>query len=508
MGTDLQNIHSKNSFSKTMLWVVFGLYIAIAGYTMFHHELWGDEFHSWNIAKGSNSFFDLIQNRRYEGHPPVWYIVLWCISKFTHNLAYVQLVHLTIAILVIFVMFFYSPLPASTKAILPFGYYFFFEYAILSRNYAIAILAGFLVCVIINKEFKYKFIVYYSLLLIMSNVHVLAMILAVSLHLYFLISLIEQKKKRRIIALHALLGVLIFLPSIYFISLPPDSHVSILNSLHVWNQNQFAIDLQAPLRAFVPMPAWWEQNFWNMQFIMELHNKYKALKIISPLLALALVLFGCFILKDNKKSLALFVVNTIATFLLGNIFTLSTQRYTGFIFIGFIVAYWLYCYDVPVQKNKKIAVNILLFIQLIAGVFIVYKDIELPFSNEYRVKELVDEVPANDKFVTDYSTLNAMSACLDDSFYCVDVEHNFSFLLWGKDKSMLDNPYRYFQGVNYLFQKERIKTVYVISILSPKALSGEDAKLFSSFHVQLTDKIDGAIEKGSNLYLYQISVIR
>ena len=107
-----------------MLWAVFGLYILVAGYTMFHHELWGDEFQSWNIAKSSDTFFDLIHNRRYEGHPPVWYIILWSISKFTHNLVYIQIVHLVIACMVIFVMLFYSPLPAGTKILLPFGYYF------------------------------------------------------------------------------------------------------------------------------------------------------------------------------------------------------------------------------------------------------------------------------------------------------------------------------------------------------------------------------------------------
>src|ERR1700749_131213 len=148
MEAALQNTNSKNLFSKPLLWAVFGLYIIIASFTMYHHELWGDEFHSWNIARGSNSFFDLIYNRRNEGHPPVWYIVLWIISKFTHNLVYVQIVQLVFAILVIFLMLFYSPLPTGAKVLLPFGYYFIFEYAILSRNYVLAVLAGFLIFII------------------------------------------------------------------------------------------------------------------------------------------------------------------------------------------------------------------------------------------------------------------------------------------------------------------------------------------------------------------------
>jgi hypothetical protein len=507
MAAALQNTNNKNLFSKPLLWAVFGLYIIIASYTMYHHELWGDEFHSWNIARGSSSFFDLIYNRRYEGHPPVWYTVLWIISKFTHNLVYVQIVQLVFAILVIFVMLFYSPLPTGAKILLPFGYYFIFEYAILSRNYVLAVLAGFLICIIINKEFKYKLIVYYLLLFFMSNVHLMGMLLAGSLHLYFLISSVEQKKKRSFVALHSLLGILIFLPALHFISEPETQQVVTAWTFVRWNPSIFAIDLQAPLRAFAPMPAWWEYNFWNTQFLLSLHPTYRILKIISPLLAFAFVGAGCYILYGNKKSLALFVANVVVNFIVGNIFPLGTQRYAGFIFIGFVVAFWMYCYDTPLQKNKKILVLILLFIQLIAGIFIVSKDIELPFSNGFRVKELINEVPPNEKMVTDFCALNTISACMDQPYYCVDVERSLSFIVWGNEKAMLDDSTRYCDGLNYLFKKDRIKTVYVISILPPSLLNKTDKKLFSSFHVELADKRDGAIDKGSNLYLYKISAL-
>jgi len=104
---------------------------------MFHHELWGDEIHSWNIAKASGSFFELISNTRYEGHPPVWYIILWTISKFTHDAFAIQVVHLIIAWLVVSVILFYSPFPFIIRILIPFGYFFLFEYSVLSRNYSI-----------------------------------------------------------------------------------------------------------------------------------------------------------------------------------------------------------------------------------------------------------------------------------------------------------------------------------------------------------------------------------
>ena len=102
-------------------------------------EMWGDEIHSWNIAKGSAGYLDLIHNTRYEGHPPVWYTILWTISKFTHNLAYVQMVHWFIASLSMSCTFFFTNAVFS-RVLIPFGYYFLYEYSVLSRNYAIGIL--------------------------------------------------------------------------------------------------------------------------------------------------------------------------------------------------------------------------------------------------------------------------------------------------------------------------------------------------------------------------------
>ena len=110
-------------------WAVFILYVVVAAYTMAHHELWGDEIHSWNIAKGSKSVFDLLSNTRYEGHPPIWYAMLWSICKFTHDPVALQFLNLIISYAVVFIILFYSPFPTIIKALIPFGYFFIFHLA-------------------------------------------------------------------------------------------------------------------------------------------------------------------------------------------------------------------------------------------------------------------------------------------------------------------------------------------------------------------------------------------
>jgi hypothetical protein len=498
---------SQTYLADPVLWGVFILYIIVLSVTIYHHELWGDEIHSWNIAKGSKSFGDLILNTRYEGHPPVWYAILWVLSKFTHDLTYVQLVHGIFAGLIVFMVLFFSPFPFSTKILIPFGYYFLYEYAVLSRNYAIAVLIAFCICLLMHKNFKYKTLSYYFLLFLLSNTHLIALLLAVSIHLYFLLLQIERRKRKTELALHILAGGLIFLSSLYFIFPPADSELNVRFWMNRWNIQQIKAVIQLPLRAFIPVPAWWDNHFWNTEFLLEAKNKYKLLKYINPLILLMLLGVVYFILRKNKKSLALFTANILMSFIIAiTLFALGTARYSGFIFIGFVVAYWLSSYDAPQNDRNKWLVNMLLMFQIAGSIFAIVKDIQLPFSNAYRVNELLKEIPENEKAVTDYWALNAISAFADKPFYCVDLQKEKSFILWDKDLAdSQKKPNRYYEGINNFFNVERVQKLYMISTESPENLFKVDAKLSTSFRVALVDKREGAIEKGSDFYLYQIS---
>ena len=501
----MNGMKAKTFLTTPLLWAAFFLYLIIAGYTAAHHELWGDEIHSWNIAKGSKNFFELILNTRYEGHPPLWYTILWFVSKLTHNPSSIQLVHFFIASLVVFLLLFYSPLPLSNRVLLPFGYFFLFEYTVLSRNYSIGLLLAFCICLLLNKNLRHKHLLYYSLLFLLSNTHLLAALMAVSLHIYFLMLIREEKKKMAILALHTFIGITVLLPSIYFIFPPPDSSLGVQFWLQRWNVNQLAVMVKAPVKAFIPVPAWWNYHFWNTQFLLEV--KWSLMKWIIIVLSAGLMGLAITILKESKKSLFFFLSYVILIFMASTIIPFSNARQVGFMYAGFLVAYWLYSHNSFVSCMKERIISCMLVIQLIGGLFAVSKEIKLPFSNGYLVNKFVKEIPVNNKMVTDYWCLNTLSAFMDTSFYCVDLQKEASYLLWNQEVgAMTKASNRYSQGFKYLFEKERIYQVYMISINSPQRISKLDSQLFKLYKVNLIDKKEDAIERSSNLYLYHISV--
>lgn len=494
------------SLVKLLPGITFCLYLLIMAFAVLHHEPWGDEIHSWNIAKGSASYLDVIQNSRYEGHPPTWYSIMWVISKCTHNFAWVQGVHLVIAALTVFLILFYSPLPLTARLLIPFGYYFAFEFSVLARNYAIGVLAAFCICLIMRRTFRNKMLCYYVLLLVLSNGHLFALILAGCFHLYFLLWNYEQHKNRSRIALHVLLGALFLLPSLYFIFPPSTGALNVGFWMNRWQGSNFIITVQSPIRSLMPIPAWWEEHFWNTQFLMEWQAKYRWLKYITPFLSVAMVVAIFYMLRKSRKSTILFFSNLLATsFISIVVFPLGCARYAGLIYIGFLAAWWLYCYEATPARWHKWVVNSLLIIQAIAAAIAIGKDSNKPFSNFNRVGELVAKVPIHEKVVSDYWGLNAIAAFMDKPFYCLDLKKEVSFLLWDSDMArLMKTDYRYTEGADYL-AAQGVHQFWMLSTGSPGDLTKVDTRFFKDYRVVLKDKIEGAIEKGGNIYLYQVS---
>jgi hypothetical protein len=102
--------------------------------------------------------------------------------------------------------------------------------------------------------------------------------------------------------------------------------------------------------------------------------------------------------------------------------------------------------------------------------------------------------------------MNGYVAYLDTPAYCVDLGTEVSFVTWGPDMAaMQGNPHRYTTGLGSFFKKEGLKEVYLLTLGSPKVLDKVDVTFSRTFHLQLIDSREGAIEKGSDLYLYKIT---
>ena len=126
---------------KKLEWVGLILFaIAYAVISAFH-EPWFDEAQAWQIAKCASLREMLLEIPHYEGHPPLWHLILAIPAKlgvpFEIGLKTVGfLISTTSAAL----MLFRSRLPRLLRLTLPFTYFFFYQYGIIVRPYGLMLL--------------------------------------------------------------------------------------------------------------------------------------------------------------------------------------------------------------------------------------------------------------------------------------------------------------------------------------------------------------------------------
>lgn len=118
--------------------LTFAAYLSVIIIVMCFHEPWFDEAQSWLIARDS-SFADLLTLRpHYEGHPPLWTLLLSIPAKtgvpYEIGLKGVQLL---CAALLGGWLIFRAPFSRLAIILLPFTYFFCFQYGVTSRPYAL-----------------------------------------------------------------------------------------------------------------------------------------------------------------------------------------------------------------------------------------------------------------------------------------------------------------------------------------------------------------------------------
>lgn len=141
--TSTANTNTPKTTNK--LWIVkharalsFIAYMVVVAVVMYFHEPWFDEAQSWLIARDS-SFADLLTLRpHYEGHPPLWTLLLSIPAKtgVPYEIGLKGVQFLCAALLGGWLIF-RAPFNRLTIALLPFTYFICFQYGVTARPYAL-----------------------------------------------------------------------------------------------------------------------------------------------------------------------------------------------------------------------------------------------------------------------------------------------------------------------------------------------------------------------------------
>lgn len=499
------NLLVRKNLDNPRLWVLFGFYAAVVALAQWYHEPWGDELQTWGLIKNSGTLKELISNSSVDGHPPLWYLVVFMFSQISHSFHTLQFAAFFFSMTVVFLFIFYSGFPLKAKVLVLCGYYFLFEYALFGRNYFIILLISFLICINLKATWRYKNLVYYVLLFCLCNTHFFAMWLAIAFHAYFLVSYKERTGLRDFPLKHVVAGALVLL--LFFIITLLVSSIGEGSSwmLNKWDAGRITMAAQVPLRAFLPIPPWWLHHFWNKNMFWDGAGDSIFLKLIALGISAAALAAGCYVFLKNRTTFVFFGTLVSLMFLNAVLFPVTNARYTGLMYMAFLIGLWLKGGPLFSDPLRRKMIYALLVLQIPGGMIALVKDFKYPFSQIYKTEEIVGLVPEDNRLITDFWSLVYLNAVNHKSYYCVESKKEQTFLRGGEDWfKNLNDPHRYTYGVTWFFEKNKMSEVFFLCNFSPLMLHRYDTYFYKTFEVSLAAARVGALEPYSDLYLYRI----
>jgi hypothetical protein len=134
--------------------IALALFFAMGAYALHFHEKWDDEAQAWLIAR-DNSVWQIIRHRlHYEGAPPLWHLLLHLFHLAGGPYAGIGWFGLGIATAGMYVWLRWSPLPAVLRLLLPFTFFFQYQYAVISRSYVLIPVLTFSLCALFRRRQK------------------------------------------------------------------------------------------------------------------------------------------------------------------------------------------------------------------------------------------------------------------------------------------------------------------------------------------------------------------
>lgn len=500
-----------NSTESKYVYFLTLLFFTVGVIGILHHELWLDEAHHWLLARDSNTISNLYNNTRSEGHPLMWNLLLYAITRFTSNPFWMQLVHVVISTSFVLVFLKKAPFNWVFKTLFIFGYFITFEYNLISRNYGLGILFLFLACFIF-KDRNSKFILLCVYLALASNTHILFSIVAFAL---FLTLLVEQFQNKQFFKIQTVLGCLIFVLGLFLIGIQIQTTESdwLLNPIQSLPfDERLKHGIVSLFEGLITIPDYTTLHFWNTNFIID-HNRSTAAVLVLLIYLLPMVLFY-----KNKKTLFFVYIAFIGTQIFFYITQRTAVRFHGINYIIIILALWMeQYYGSENFKLKEILtrfrlilfrkpiIYLLLLIHFFSGIYAYSMDYIHPFTS---AKQTVDYLKNEDldskEIVSVTCDGTIISAYLERKVYFLCSDGYQSFCHWDSD---CDRDLNQQKSVELLkqYMKNHTNCVYVSYYPLSNAQKNSSWQFITDdVKIRFLKKFDINIVNNSYYYVFEV----
>ncbi len=164
---------SSDSVMSVMVTVaILGIWLTLVIFTATRHEFWRDEVRPLSLARAANSLVDLYRLTQYDGHPILWFLLLYIGKSIVNTPLILPVTSIVIALAAVSVFMFFAPFSLWFRCLFIFSALPFYEYSVMVRHYGLSMLLLFVSAVLYRNRAIYPlFLAFVLALLANTNVH-------------------------------------------------------------------------------------------------------------------------------------------------------------------------------------------------------------------------------------------------------------------------------------------------------------------------------------------------
>lgn len=404
--------------------IIMTLYAIISFVILLFHESWRDEAQAWLIARDLN-IINIIKQMVYEGHPPLWHIILMPFAKIGLPYITIKFISWLIMCISVWLILIKSPFKILTKILIIFSTPMIYLYPAIARSYCLIPLAITLISIYYNKRHE-KPIQYILAILLLGYTHVVLYgMVGILLLLFFIEEFIINKKINN-----------------------KEQNKKIWISLIIITIGLSIAAIPMALSAISNTEANVNIDFSNLDFLNRLSINIKGIianflytdyyTIIISMLIIIGILFVYEFNYYKKNALILIFSIFFQLLIYSYIYVCSAQR-GGIILLLIMFIMWIQK-EIPKNNNYKKSIEILtaliFVINIIMGQRIIYQEIKNNYSSAKQIAEYINNnIEKNSIFIcSDMSVSSAVIPYINNyKFWNPQIQNYFTFITYDKN---------------------------------------------------------------------------
>jgi hypothetical protein len=472
-----------------------------------HHTMFFDEVNAWGISAASPTLSKLFYYVHYEGHPWLWYFILWFPSRLTHDPVAMKWVEAAFGTAILLIIGLLAPFNLKQRALILGSYFLVWEYTVMCRMYSVMLLLVLLY--VVRRVRNPSGVIGNCILLgLAGNTDLTGVLLSSALLVEYAYSSYFDVPSgdRRGVVKRWVPGLLVYvaLIGLSVATLWPSKQISWQSSGHLGAQafNRHRID-----RSFGDMIAapWWPvspefpHHFWETSV-----QDARWLYVLVPI-----VLFAYWkTFRRNRNLLLLMGVTLALGIVFADVVYEGRPRHWGIAFISFVVGLWLQRASIGVEGRSSRWSQwtyLLLGLSTAAGVLAIIGSWIHPFSRAREAATWVRTSLPPDVVVTGAPDVSFASLAeeMQRPVYFLECQCFDTFKLFARDREDFDQeeiPVRVNRALDLLGRNE-----ILFSFMEPFKAENIQSLQAAGLMVEPVKTFDGADMKSENYYFYRIS---